>query len=392
MINGFFDFTAWGVVGATLLLTHLTIISVTVFLHRHQAHRALTLHPLMSHLFRFWLWLTTGMRTREWVAIHRKHHVKCETEADPHSPQVLGLKQVLWQGAELYRREAANAETLEKYGKGTPDDWLERHIYRYSFLGIGLMLALDLLMFGLIGITVWAVQMLWIPFFAAGVINGVGHYWGYRNFECPDAATNIVPWGILIGGEELHNNHHTFPNSAKLSSKGWEFDIGWMYIRMMQALGLARVKKLAGKPQLGQPKATLDMDTVRAVLTHRFQIMAHYSREVLLPVCRTELEHAGASSRDWLKRARKVLVRNEQLLNSRDHKVLSHALGSSEKLHLVYSYKQRLQQIWERSGEGQPPLSALQEWCRQAENAGVAMLAQFARRLRGYTLEQTAAP
>jgi stearoyl-CoA desaturase (delta-9 desaturase) len=392
MINGLLDLSPWQVVGAILLLTHLTIISVTVFLHRHQAHRALELHPLMSHMFRLWLWLTTGMRTREWVAIHRKHHVKCETEEDPHSPQVLGLKRVLWQGAELYRQEAEVSETLEKYGKGTPDDWLERHVYHYSFAGIGLMMLIDLLLFGAVGLTVWAVQMVWIPFWAAGVINGVGHYWGYRNYECPDASTNIAPWGILIGGEELHNNHHTFPNSAKLSSKRWEFDIGWMYIRLMEMLGLARVKKVARRPLLGEPKPALDMDTVRAVLTHRFQVMSHYSRDVILPVCRMELKNAGENSRTWLKRARKALVRNERLLDSRDQRALSHALSSSTKLQLVYTYKQRLQQIWEQSGSSKtPPLAALQEWCRQAEKTGVAMLEEFAERLRRYTLESSAA-
>ncbi len=393
MINGLFDLSFWGLVGATLLLTHLTIISVTVFLHRHQAHRALTLHPLMSHLFRLWLWLTTGMRTKEWVAIHRKHHVKCETAEDPHSPQVLGLKKVLWQGAELYRQEAAVSETLDKYGKGTPDDWLERRVYRHSFAGIGVMLLADLLMFGLAGITVWAIQMVWIPFWAAGVINGVGHYWGYRNYECPDAATNIAPWGILIGGEELHNNHHAYPNSAKLSSKWWEFDIGWLYIRLMQTLGLARVKKVARLPQLGQPKAALDMDTLRAVLSNRFQVMARYSREVILPVCRMEAENSCATSRAWLKRARKALVRHEVLLDSRDQQALSRALSNSEQLQLVYSFKQRLQRIWERSGDSRQasPLADLQEWCRQADAAGVAMLETFARRLRSYTLESSTA-
>ena len=219
MLEGLFDLSVWGLIGATLIMTHITIASVTIFLHRYQAHRALELHPAISHFFRFWLWLTTGMQTKEWVAIHRKHHVKCETEEDPHSPQVLGLKKVLWQGAELYRQEAACSETLEKYGKGTPDDWLERYVYHYSLIGIGLMLLADLVMFGLVGISIWAIQMVWIPFWAAGIINGVGHYWGYRNYECSDASTNIVPCGILIGGEEFHNNHHTYPNSAKLSSK-----------------------------------------------------------------------------------------------------------------------------------------------------------------------------
>ncbi|ALP53269.1 aminotransferase [Candidatus Tenderia electrophaga] len=394
MINGLLDLSIWEMVGATLILTHLTIISVTVFLHRHQAHRALELHPLPSHLFRFWLWLSTGMRTKEWVAIHRKHHVKCETEEDPHSPQVLGIKKVLWQGAELYREAAEVTETLDKYGKGTPDDWLERNVYRHSFAGIGLMLLADVLMFGVAGVTVWAVQMLWIPFWAAGVINGIGHYWGYRNYECPDAATNIVPWGILIGGEELHNNHHTYPNSARLSSKRWEFDIGWLYIRVLEMLGLARVKKVARLPQLGQPKSALDMDSVRAVLSNRFQVMARYSRDVIVPVCRMEAQRSCANSRAcaWLKRARKALVRNEALLDSRDRQALSQALENSEQLQVVYSFKQRLQKIWERSGtHSATPLADLQEWCRQAEATGVAMLGEFAGRLHRYTLENAAA-
>lgn len=391
MLEGLFGSSVWGLIGATLILTHITIASVTIFLHRHQAHRALELHPIISHFFRFWLWLTTGIQTKEWVAIHRKHHVKCETEQDPHSPQVLGLKKVLWQGAELYRQEAARSETLEKYGKGTPDDWLEKYVYRYSFIGISLMLLADLLMFGLAGITIWAIQMIWIPFWAAGVINGVGHYWGYRNYECRDASTNIIPWGILIGGEEMHNNHHTYANSAKLSSKWWEFDIGWMYIRLLELLGLARVKKLAPKPQIGTPKPVVDMDTMRAVLANRFQIMARYSKDVILPVCRAEKRRADKDAQNWLKCARKALIRNEALLDSVDQQALIQALRQSETLRLVYSYKQRLQNIWEHSGKNQEPLlAALQEWCKQAESAGVAMLEDFARSLRNYTLSSSA--
>ena len=391
MLEGLFGSSLWGLIGATLILTHITIASVTIFLHRHQAHRALELHPIISHFFRFWLWLTTGIQTKEWVAIHRKHHVKCETEQDPHSPQVLGLKKVLWQGAELYRQEAARSETLEKYGKGTPDDWLEKCVYRYSFIGISLMLLADLVMFGLAGISIWAIQMIWNPFWATGVINGLGHYWGYRNYECRDASTNIVPWGILIGGEELHNNHHTYANSAKLSSKWWEFDIGWMYIRLLELLGLARVKKLAPKPQIGTPKPVVDMDTMRAVLANRFQIMARYSKDVILPVCRAEKRRADKDARNWLKCARKALIRNEAILDSVDQQALIQALRQSETLRLVYSYKQRLQNIWEHSGKNQEPLlAALQEWCKQAESAGVAMLEDFARSLRSYTLSSSA--
>jgi stearoyl-CoA desaturase (delta-9 desaturase) len=388
MFDGFLNLSAWGVVGATLLMTHVTIIAVTVFLHRHQAHRALDLHPSVSHFFRLWLWLTTGMRTIEWVAIHRKHHAKCDTEDDPHSPQVLGLKKVLWQGAELYRKEAANSETIQRYGMGTPDDWLEHKIYRHSFAGIVVMLIADLFMFGLIGISVWAIQMIWVPFWAAGVINGVGHFWGYRNYECKDASTNLIPWGILIGGEELHNNHHTFGNSAKLSSKWWEFDIGWMYIRILEMLALARVNKVAPTLHVGNPKPIADMDTVKAILANRFQVMSRYTKDVILPACRASDRSAANNSRGWMKKARKILVRNEALLKPKDKQLLSKTLSENETLKLVYQYKQRLQQIWERTDKDsqEPLLKALQDWCKQAEQTGVAMLENFSRNLRGYTL------
>ncbi|MEN8260539.1 MAG: fatty acid desaturase [Pseudomonadota bacterium] len=388
MLNGSLDLTAWGLVAAILIMTHVTIAAVTIYLHRHQAHRALELHPVVSHFFRFWLWLSTGMRTVEWVAIHRKHHVKCETPEDPHSPQVLGLRKVLWQGAELYQKEADNIDTLEVYGKGTPDDWIERNVYRYSSVGIGIMLLADLVLFGIAGITVWAIQMLWIPFWAAGVINGVGHYWGYRNYECPDAATNIIPWGILVGGEELHNNHHTFSSSAKLSSRWWEFDIGWLYIRLLEMVALARVKKIAPRPLMGPVKPAVDMDTVRAVLANRFQVMAHYSKTVLLPVFHIEFTKTYRVAGGLKRRARKALVLNEGLLTQHDQHLLDFALGRSEALEIVYRYKQQLQQLWERSGMRQENLlQALQLWCKQAESSGVAMLEAFACHLRAYTLQ-----
>jgi stearoyl-CoA desaturase (delta-9 desaturase) len=273
MLNGILDLPWWGYVLVTLGITHITIASVTIFLHRHQAHRALELHPLVSHFFRLWLWLTTGMVTKEWTAIHRKHHARCETEQDPHSPQIFGLSKVLWEGAELYRKESKNLDTLDHYGKGTPNDWIERNLYTpYSQFGIVVMFIVDALLFGPIGITIWAVQMIWIPLFAAGVINGIGHYWGYRNYESADAATNIVPWGILIGGEELHNNHHAFPGSAKLSSKTWEFDIGWLYIRSLEIFGFAKVKKVAPEPVMNPDKQSVDMETVRAILVTRFHV------------------------------------------------------------------------------------------------------------------------
>ncbi|MFM6995965.1 MAG: acyl-CoA desaturase, partial [Limnohabitans sp.] len=279
--HGLLNLAWWQVLLVTLALTHVTIASVTIYLHRHSAHRALDLHPVVSHFFRFWLWMTTGMVTREWTAIHRKHHAKCEREGDPHSPVIFGIRKVFWQGAELYRQEARNQETLERYGHSTPNDWIERHLYtRHSALGVSIMLILDVLLFGALGLAVWAVQMVWIPLTAAGIINGIGHYWGYRNFEATDASTNISPWGILIGGEELHNNHHTYPTAAKLSVKPYEFDIGWAYIRTLQALGLAHVKKTPPRLAYGLARPVADEKTLEALIAHRYEVMASYARQL----------------------------------------------------------------------------------------------------------------
>ena len=384
--SGLIDASLWEVVGYTLLTTHITIAAVTIYLHRHQAHRALDLHPAVAHFFRLWLWLTTGMVTRAWVAIHRKHHAKCETPEDPHSPQVLGLKKVLLEGAELYRAAARQPEILEKFGHGTPDDWLERHVYTpHSGKGILLTLAVDVLLFGPIGLTVWAVQMLWIPLFAAGVINGIGHYWGYRNYECADASTNIVPWGILIGGEELHNNHHTFASSAKLSSKWWEFDIGWMYIKLLSYLGLAKVKKVAPKPIIGPAKPAVDMDTLRALFTYRFQVMADYTRQVIARVNAEELDRAAGPDRSLLKRARRILAREEALMDEATRARLEEILARNPTLKTVYQFKVRLKAIWARSQESQEALlQQLQEWCQQAEATGIQALQEFAGRIRRY--------
>jgi stearoyl-CoA desaturase (Delta-9 desaturase) len=388
MLEGIFSLSVWGYVAVTLVLTHITIVSVTVYLHRHQAHRALDLHPALSHFFRFWLWLTTGMITREWVAIHRKHHAKCETEEDPHSPQVYGIRKVLSQGAELYRAEARNAETTRKYGHGAPDDWIERKLYsRYNGAGITLMLAIDLVAFGVIGLTVWAIQMLWIPVWAAGVINGIGHYWGYRSYETADASTNIVPVGVLIGGEEMHNNHHAFPSSARFSSKWWEIDIGWFYIRLFERLGLARVKKIARRPVLAPEKAVVDMETVRAVVMNRFHVMADYSRTVMLPVLREEVQRADASCRQLLRRARGLLTRDESRLDAVAKDRLHAVLEQSHVLCTVYQYQRRLQALWTRGAGGHEQMvHALQEWCRQAEATGIQALQEFARTLRCYAV------
>lgn len=387
-LYGLLDYSWWQVALTGLLLTHVTIVTVTVFLHRAQAHRAMDLHPAISHFFRFWLWLTTGMVTREWVAVHRRHHAKCETPEDPHSPKIVGLRKVMVEGAELYGKAADDPEILSRYSHGTPDDWIERKIYsRYTWQGVGLMLILDLLLFGVYGITLWAVQMIWIPFFAAGVINGVGHYWGYRNFESPDASTNIVPWGILIGGEELHNNHHAFPGSAKLSSKWWELDLGWFYIRLLEALGLAKIKKVAPKPRVVEGKGNIDMDTVRAVVAGRMHVAARYAREVLAPVTRSELCRSKRHCRRLFRRTQRLLVLEGSRLDERARQRLEQVLAQSQNLETVYQFRERLRDLWERTAPNQEALlKSLQDWCQQAEATGIHALENFSRKLRGYTL------
>ena len=384
---GLLNFSTLGVIIATLVLTHITIASVTIYLHRHQSHNSLTLHPIISHFFRFWLWLTTGMMTKQWVAIHRKHHVKCETPDDPHSPQVLGIKKVLLEGSELYRTEAENQETIEKYGKGTPDDWLERNIYsRFPYLGITLMLFTDVLLFGVIGITVFAIQMLWIPIFAAGVINGIGHFWGYRNFEPRDASRNIIPWGILIGGEELHNNHHAYPASARLSNKWWEFDIGWFYIRLMNSLGLAKIKKTAPRIKYKTEKQVIDIETVRAILHNRFHIVKLYGRKVIRPVLRAERQSANDYCRALYRRARKLMTREDIRLDDKAMATINEATSQSQTLATVYEFKQRLKELWINTAQNHTKrVQRLQNWCAEAEKTGIAALQEFASYLRGYT-------
>lgn len=385
--HGLLNFSALGIIIATLVLTHITIASVTIYLHRHQSHNSLTLHPIISHFFRFWLWLTTGMMTKQWVAIHRKHHVKCETPEDPHSPQVLGIKKVLLEGSELYRSEAENQETLEKYGKGTPDDWLERNIYsRFPYLGITLMLFTDILLFGVIGITVFAIQMLWIPIFAAGVINGIGHFWGYRNFEPSDASRNIIPWGILIGGEELHNNHHAYPASARLSNKWWEFDIGWFYIRLMNLFGLAKIKKTAPRIKYTTEKQAIDIETVRAIIHNRFHIVKLYGRKVISPVLRAERQSANDYCRGLYRRVRKLMTREDIRLDDNAIAAINEATSQSQTLATVYEFKQRLKELWINTAQNHTKrVQRLQNWCTEAEKTGIAALQDFAGYLRGYT-------
>ena len=393
-LYGILDLSVWQMVLAGLVLTHITIVSVTVFLHRAQAHRALDLHPAVSHFFRLWLWLTTGMVTREWVAVHRRHHAKCETPDDPHSPKILGLRKVVMEGAELYRDATVDPELVARYSHGTPDDWIERQVYgRFTWQGVGLMLILDVLLFGVYGITLWAVQMLWIPVLAAGVINGIGHFWGYRNFESPDAATNIVPWGILIGGEELHNNHHAFPSSAKLSSTWWELDMGWFYIRLLSVLGLARVKKVAPEPRVIKGKGNVDMETLRAVITGRMHVAARYAREVLAPVTRAELCKSERHCRRLYRRTQRLLVLEGARLDERAKQRLEQVLAQSQTLETVYQFREQLRDLWERTAPNQKTLlKSLQDWCQQAEDTGIQALETFARNLRGYSLTPVTGP
>ena len=390
---GIVGLSIWQAVVYTLIVTHITIVAVTVYLHRHSAHRSLDLKPGLSLFFRFWLWLTTGMITKEWTAVHRKHHATTETEQDPHSPQVYGLKEIFWKGTEYYRA-GCTPETLEKYGRGTPDDWWERRVFvGHPYLGIGIMAAVDLLLFGSVGILIWATQMLWIPILAAGVINGVCHHTGYRNFETPDVAKNIVPWGILIGGEELHNNHHTYPNSAKLSVKRWEFDIGWLWIRLFELAGLAKARSTGPVAARQQGKSSIDMDTVWAVLNDRFRVMAHYAEHVVAPLAKQELQRADASARGLLRRAKNVLCREEILVGDRERRDIKAIVESSPSLRVIYEMRLKLNAVWaKRGGNGEDLLKALRDWCTEAENTGIQALGDFVRELKSYTMPLRQAP
>ena len=388
MFSGLFDLPWWGYALVALGLTHVTIAAVTIFLHRCQAHRALELHPAISHFFRFWLWLTTGMVTKEWAAIHRKHHAKCETAEDPHSPQVYGINRVLWLGVFLYVKESYNKETLERYGHGTPDDWMERNVYtRHAMAGILSMLTIDLLAFGLVpGALIWLTQIAWIPFWAAGVINGVGHFFGYRSYGVADASTNIVPWGILIGGEELHNNHHAFASSAKLSSKWYEFDIGWMYIRVMEMLGLATVKKLAPKPRFAEPKPAADLDTLHAVIANRYDVLSRYAKSIRRTYADEveRLKHWSPRDAEVLRSLKRVLLRGQAAAGAEGTR-LAEALKNSRALATVIAMRDELAALWERSSASKEQLlRQLQDWCHRAEASGIAPLVDFSQRLRSY--------
>lgn len=392
---GLFNPTWFEFILIALLLTHITIVSVTVYLHRHSAHKALELNTGVKHFFRFWLWLTTGMNTKAWTAIHRKHHALCDQEGDPHSPVLFGVKKVLAEGAELYDEETKNQETLDKYGRGTPDDWMETRVYTpYKNYGIVLMLLINLVCFGFLGLTMWAIQMIWIPLFAAGVINGLGHHFGYRNFESKDASTNISPIGILIGGEELHNNHHTYPLSAKLSVKKWEFDIGWGYIQILSALGLAKVKNSVPKEHIDTAKNDIDLDTVRALIANRFQVLAHYRKKVILPLVSSHIESTSGqddTGRLPFKRVRQWLAQDHSFLDGQKVEQMKAMFEVNPNLDAVMEYRDKLKNIWEKTQSNSSEMvQALNQWCKEAEASGIQALEEFALRIRSYTLLQPA--
>jgi stearoyl-CoA desaturase (Delta-9 desaturase) len=384
-LYGVLDLGFWGYAVAALLMVQFTFMAVTLYLHRDATHRSLDLHPALRHVFRFWLWMSSGIVTKEWVAVHRKHHAACETPEDPHSPVVHGVGKVLLQGAELYRTAATDPQLQEKYGRGTPDDWLERNLYvRHRGLGVTLMVLTDLVLFGVPGIIIIAVQMSANPLFAAGIINGLGHHTGYRNFESPDAARNIVPWGLLIGGEELHNNHHAFPSSAKFSIRRWELDIGWLYIRILQALGMARVIRVAPRPVKRTPRNHIDLEVLRAIIVARMHVSREYACRVIAPVFRELRRRRGTLNRS----ARKLLVRDPMVLSERARADLQRILAAYRELRTVYEFRERLRQLWSDGNlSNERLLEHLREWVAQAERSGIRALQEFAQSLRGYALK-----
>jgi len=382
--GGLLNLPFWGIALATFVFVQISMMGVTLYLHRDQAHRSIDLHPFLRHFFRLWIWLTSGMVTREWVAIHRKHHAFVEREGDPHSPKVYGLRKVLSEGAELYREEAANADTLEKFGRGAPDDWLERNLYaRFSLAGIYTVLGVDFFLFGAIGITVFAIQMLAMPVFAAGVINGLGHATGYRNFESDDTSTNLTPIAVLVGGEELHNNHHAFPTSAKFSVRWYEFDIGWFYITIMKSLGLCRVRRKVPTPAVAETPRQVDIHTLTAVMQNRMHVLREYTRHVTLPVFRTEKQKNRDN--DLLCRARKLLVSGPVLLDEAAKRQLAKLLDDNRALRTVHEYRQQLLELWEQANVSNDRLvKQLREWCNRAESSGIDALHDFSATIRGY--------
>ena len=388
LAGGLIQASFWELVVYFMVVTQLTIMSVTLYLHRSMAHRSVDFHPALAHVFRFWTWLTTSMITKEWAAIHRKHHAKCETEEDPHSPQFKGIDTVMWRGVELYRAARGEREDIEKYGKGCPDDWIERKLYTpHATKGPTLLLFISFALFGFAGVAIWALQMLWIPFWAAGVVNGLGHWWGYRNFETTDTATNLTPWGFWIGGEELHNNHHAFPSSAKFALRKWEFDIGWTVIRGLQALRLAKVLRVAPSLDVRPNIAMPDAETLKALLAIRFQAMTDYYRSVTLPALREEASNAGDRVRALPRKLRKGLADGGRWLDGDARERLQKWVAERPRMATLADFRQRLAQVLDdRSHDAQATLQKLHAWCAEAEASGIQALQAFSARLKGYAL------
>ncbi len=389
-LYGLLGLNFWGYVLVSFVMLQITVLSVTLYLHRDAAHRAMDLHPAIRHFCRAWLWMSTGIVTREWVAIHRKHHARCETPDDPHSPQIEGLRKVLLEGAELYQEEAKNPETLAKFGRGTPDDWLENNLYmKRRNIGITLFVVTCLLLFGVPGIIMIAVQMVSQPMLAAGIINGVGHHTGYRNFECDDASRNVVPWGLLLGGEELHNNHHAFPSSARFSIRPWEVDIGWGAVRVLRVLGLAKVRRVAPRPALDPARSSIDLETARAIIVNRMHVMRDYTRSVTIPVMKRELSALREKGRSLPRRARRLVTRQPALLDAAARARLSELLESSQRMRTVHEFRERLKALWDSKGSvsNERLIGQIREWCQQAEASGIRVLQDFADRLRAYSIQ-----
>jgi stearoyl-CoA desaturase (Delta-9 desaturase) len=379
--TGILQTSYWTDLAVVLLTMHITLMCVTLYLHRCQAHRAITMHTWLGHVCRFWLWLTTGMSTKEWVSVHRKHHAHCESSQDPHSPQQFGIQKVLWEGAELYKEAAKDRAMVDRYSHGVPNDWIDRHLYEaHSMLGIGLFFVACVLFFGVPGVIMWSAQMMCIPFFAAGVVNGVGHYVGYRNFESQDASRNFLPIGVIIGGEEFHNNHHAFGTSAKFSIKWWEFDIGWLYICVLRCLGLVKVKRTAPllKGGTNMSKSNINVDSVAKFVTYRMSLLARYAQHVTRPVLRSE--RSG-----WFRfKCYRVLARHENLLKGKERLHLHHLLHSYPKTRLVYQFHQKLNALWDRTtATHKELLDALHAWCAEAERTNIAALVRFTQVIRG---------
>ena len=381
LARGVTQASVWQMVAYFLVVTQLTIMTTTLYLHRSAAHRGVDFHPVLTHFFRFWAWLTTAMVTKEWTAVHRKHHAKCETAEDPHSPRFQGINQVLWRGVELYQEARLDKDMLEKYGKGSPDDWIERKLYtRMPSLGPSLMLFINLALFGLPGIAIWALQMAWIPFWAAGVINGLGHWWGYRNFDTADTATNLTPWAFWVGGEELHNNHHAFPSSAKFALRKYEFDIGWAVIRGLQAVGLAKVLRVAPELDVRPNIQVPDTETMRAMMAHRWQVATDYYKLVLKP-------HLQSEAADLPGRLRRAF-RSEGKWLSEDKRMRFNAwIAERPNTARLMQFRASLLAIYEiKSAAAEAKMEALRAWCAEAEASGIRQLEEFSQRLKGYSM------